>query len=307
MSRFLAFLGVFLLLAVAVENSLSPNMHYHRYMLSDYKPQHNPKTQKDYKQIKMRSPAKAEDKEHVEHVAPEHVAARSKEPVIRLTQGDHKLQLHELIVRIYRDNHFVCTGTIISDMLVATVDTCFPHHRFDHLTVRNFQNEIYDGKRVNSSETFLKSEDPYLDVIMLDRPFVSPNITGDTVKLCDTEVQDHAIVELPIWIRQRHSVHSQKTEVWPLQECRHRMKDEEGVLAQDNMICVKNQQYTKQCQHGNGNPLVYDGMICGINVYGHNCPHHTGFDLYISIYDALSFSIAGMELIKHNKVQEAIL
>ncbi|KAH8326371.1 hypothetical protein KR067_006058 [Drosophila pandora] len=303
MRRFL-FLGLFLLLAVAVDNSLASNTHYHRYMLSDYKPQHNPRTQKDYKRIKMRSPAKVEDKG-----APEikKSSPRSKEPVIKLTQGEEKLQLHELMVRIYQDQHFLCVGTIISSVLVATVGSCFVNTKTDHVTVKNFYNEVYEGMRANVNETYLKGEGPYLEVIGLEKPFLRPNLTENTVKLCDAAIKKNALVELPIWLRQRHSIHSQIAEVLPLQECRHRMKDLNGTVVQDQMICVRNQKYTSTCQHAMGNPLVYDGMICGINVLGHNCPKHIGLDLYSSIYDAVSFTIAGMELIKHSKMEDAIL
>lgn len=298
------FLGVFLLLAVAVDNSLSPNMHYHRYMLSDYKPQHDPRTQKDYKRIQMRSPAEAEDKGDSEI---KKISSRSKEPVIKLTKGEGKLQLHELMVRIYQDQHFLCVGTIISSVLVATTSSCFNHTKSDQLSVKNFYNELYEGTLVNSSETYLKSDVPYLEVIGLEKPFLRPNISENTVKLCDTPIKKNSLVELPIWLRQRHSVHSKISEVLPLQECRHRMRDYQGAIAHDQMICVRNQKYTSTCQHAMGNPLVYNGMICGLNVLGHNCPQHFGVDLYIAIYDAVSFSIAAMELIKNTKMEDSIL
>jgi len=73
------------------------------------------------------------------------------------------------------------------------------------------------------------------------------------------------------------------------------------------MICVKNMKYTALCQHAVGNPLIHHEEICGINVAGHNCPAFTGVDLYLRVYDALDFSIRGMEIIKNSHIEDTIL
>ncbi|KAH8294967.1 hypothetical protein KR018_004841 [Drosophila ironensis] len=319
--RLIWIFGVLLFIATVVKSAGS-NMHNHRYMLSDYKPQHNPKTQRDYKRLRMRSPEKAgaahlpakeeeSKKEKNAHRPRVHlnkeISARSKEPVVSLMKTDTKLQLHELMVRLYHEHKFLCMGTLVSSVLVVTVATCFHDDQSPNLTVKTSSDDVYEGIRGHPNETFIRSEDPMLEVILLSKPITRPNITDDTVKLCDSEIKDYVTVELPIWIRHRHSIHSQISQVWPLQECRFRMKDPHGEIAQDNMICVRNLQYTRTCQHAMGNPLIYDGMICGINAAGHNCPHHTGVDLYMTIYDVLSFSITGMDLIKNNNLEDAIM
>ncbi|XP_017038673.2 uncharacterized protein LOC108086292 [Drosophila ficusphila] len=307
MQRLVLIFGIILLAALA-NVSLSSNTHYHRYMLSDYKAQHNPKTQMDYKRRRARTGDTTDQPEELPPPQDQNVTfGDSREPFVILTKSKEKVSLHELMVRIYKQSKYICMGTIISPKLVVTADTCFDEKDGDTVHMKMHDNEIIEGKKIPLNETFLKGADPLLVAIQVDKLPKNSSVVGDTVKLCDSELENYSPVEVPLWIRKRHSIHSQTSFILPLQECRHRMNDRQGLVAIDTMFCVRNPKYTVQCQLAIGNPLIHDGEICGINVAGHNCPVFTGVDLYIKIYDALEFSIVGMELIKNSRIEDTIL
>ncbi|KAH8363433.1 hypothetical protein KR084_010168 [Drosophila pseudotakahashii] len=302
MMRLLWILQILLLLVVLANASGSSKTHAHRYLLSDYRAQHNPRTQMDYKRS---ASAKSKDQAEVSNDTPHF--GTSKEPVVRLTKSGRKVQLHFLMVRLYQQNKFICMGTIISEKLVITASTCFDDGSNDVVSMKMYNDKVLDGHKVPLNRTFLKGADPLLIAIELNTSPPNSSVTGDTVKLCDTELQNYSPVELPLWIRSRHSIHSQITYVKPIQECRHRLKDPRGIVATGSMLCTRNMKYTAKCQNAVGNPLIHREEICGINVAGHNCPAFTGVDLYIRVYDALEFSIKGMEIIKNSHIEDTIL
>ncbi|XP_017006156.2 seminase [Drosophila takahashii] len=302
MLRLLWILQMLLVLVVLANASGSSKTHSHRYLLSPYRAQHNPRTQMDYKRS---ASAKSKDQAEVSNDTPHF--GTSKEPIVRLTKSGRKVQLHFLMVRLYQHNKFICMGTIISEKLVITASTCFDEGGNDLVSMKMYNDKVLDGHKIPVNRTFLKGADPLLIAIELNTAPPNSSVLGDTVKLCDTELQNYSPVELPLWIRSRHSIHSQITYVKPIQECRHRLKDPRGVVATGSMICARNMKYTAKCQNAVGNPLIYREEICGINVAGHNCPAFTGVDLYIRVYDALEFSIKGMEIIKSSHIEDTIL
>ncbi|XP_016926810.4 seminase [Drosophila suzukii] len=293
-----------LLLVVLANQSESSKTHFHRYMMGEYKAQHNPKTQMDYKRTRT---AKTDAEAVPGEINGTVHYGTSKEPVVRLTKSGKKVLLHELMVRIYQHNKYICMGTVISEKLVITASTCFDDGSPDIVSMKMFDDEILDGFKYPLNKTFLKGADSLLVAIKLPNSPHKSSVMGDTVKLCDIELPNYSPVELPLWIRSRHSIHSQITYTEPIQECRHRLKDPRGVVATSTMICVKNMKYTALCQHAVGNPLIHHEEICGINVAGHNCPAFTGVDLYLRVYDALDFSIRGMEVIKNSHIEDTIL
>ncbi|XP_016982144.2 seminase-like [Drosophila rhopaloa] len=313
-----------LLFVVLANEARSAKTHYHRYMLASYRSQHNPKTQMDYKRRRTgtgmqnnqvaqeEEPVQGEQSEQSEQPAQDVPKPRlrygtSQEPVVLMTKSQKKVPLHELMVRIYQHNEYICMGTVISEKLVVTTSTCFEDASNDVVTMKMYNNEALDGHRIPLNQTFLKGADPLLVAIELSNPPKNSSVIDDTVKLCSTELENYEPIELPLWIRSRHNIHSQRSFVLPLQECLHRMKDPGAHVATRTMICAKNMKFTSQCQLAIGNPLIHAEMICGINVAGHNCPAFTGVDLYIRIYDALDFSIRGMELIKNSRIEDTIL
>ncbi|KAH8247801.1 hypothetical protein KR038_010069 [Drosophila bunnanda] len=279
--------------------------HLHRYMLSDYKSQHNPKTQKDFRR---HSPQRTlEDKDASQGISKSKTYGKSKEPQVLLSKSHKTVMLHQLIVRIYQDNKYSCVGTQISDLLVVTATTCFDETSTELVNMKTYSNNIITGRKIKQNETNVLSEDFQLAVILLNKPPQDSVLKNDSVQLCTSKLLNNANVEVPIWIRKRHSIHSWYARTLSVHECRYRLKDNRGEIAPDTMICVKNDGYTTTCQRTIGNPLIHNKMICGVNVAGHNCPIFTGIALYSTIYDRNEFVMSGTNLMKKFDIDSTIL
>ncbi|XP_020810452.1 uncharacterized protein LOC110185786 [Drosophila serrata] len=279
--------------------------HFHRYMLSDYKPQHSPKTQKDYK---LHNPQRTLKEENgSQGIRKSKIYGKSKEPQVQLNKSLKMVNLHQLIVRIYQDNKYSCVGTQISELLVVTATTCFDESNTDLVNMKTYSNNIITGRRINPNETNVLSEDSLLAVILLNKPPHDSVLTNDSVQLCNSKLLNNANIEVPIWIRKRHSIYSWYARTLSVHECRYRLNDDRGEIAHNTMICVKNDRYTTTCQRTIGNPLIHNNMICGVNVAGHNCPMFTGIALYSTIYDKNEFEMNGINLIEKFDIEATIL
>lgn len=225
-----------------------------------------------------------------------------------LNKSRKKLRIHEVIVRIYQDHQYLCVGTLIAEELVITTATCFDENSSDVVILKTYNNEVLVGEKQNINDTYLHDEDPLLITIALKSRPREPRFNGDIVKLCDVELLDqYQTVEVPLWLRRKHSVHTRTSWTMPIQECRNRIKDPQGMIAQDRMLCIRNQRYTATCQNAIGNPLIYNNMLCGVNVAGHNCPTYTGVNLYTNVYDEHDFALKGLDLLKKLNIEESIL
>ncbi|XP_034665096.1 seminase-like [Drosophila subobscura] len=298
MSRLLL-LQFLLMLAVMMvwSKTKKPTYHYHRSLYSKYAAQHNPRIQWGYKR---HHPVYPEVK-----AAP--AFGTSKEPQIKIGSSGMQVPLHDLLVRVYNHGEFLCVGTLIAERLIATAATCFVNVEIRDLTIKTYTNEVMEVMQKNTTKYFKLDNKSLLSILELKHSAANEFVTTSQAKLCDTTLQPRFVVELPTYIRTRHSVHTQTTEVLPLEECRKRMKDPSGKVITDTMICVKNRKYSAKCQNTFGNPLIYNGMICAINVMGHNCPKPFGVDVYDMLYNAADFVGDKMTFIANAKLDDDIV
>ncbi|XP_022212069.2 seminase-like [Drosophila obscura] len=293
MSRFLLLQFLLMLAVLAVwSKTKKPTYHFHRSLYSAYAAQHNPRTQKNYKR---HHPVYPEVK-----TAP--VLGTGEEPLIKLRSSAMTVVLHDLLVRIYNNGQFLCVGTVITDTLVVTAATCLVNVQIEELTIKNFENQVMPVTQKNESEHFHVDKDSLLTILELKTARTNSSVTNSEAMLCDTTLQPRFVVQLATYIRTRHSVHTQNTEVLPLEECRKRIKDPSGTLIHDSMVCVKNAKYSTKCQNTIGSPLVYDGKICAINIMGHNCPEPFGVDVYKMVYNAADYVMEKIKFIKNAKL-----
>ncbi|XP_034486243.1 seminase-like [Drosophila innubila] len=279
---------MFLVLMKALQASVGiPGVHYHRYMLSDYRPQHNNRTQKDY--LPLRRPVYPEMNDAL-------VALRngSLEPVVKLEDSDTQTPLFELLVRIYSDNKYVCMGTLITESLIMTSATCFNQMNAPNLTIKTSTNLILGQLEIVSDNSVVKT-------LSLRKPVPHMNFTA---QLCDSVLHSSNILTLPTYIRSRRVVHTQTANVIPLNECRNQLDDPDGNIVTDSMICIRNEKRTSTCQKSHGTPLIYKGQICGVNILGHNCPKYYGVDLYASVLNEVKYFNATLKKIKASKIED---
>ncbi|XP_017031369.1 seminase [Drosophila kikkawai] len=288
--------------------------HFHRYMLSDYKPQHNPKTQRDYHRHNPRNTIQEADGSHnlqrtqLKKGRSQGIEdSKANEPLVLLTKSRKTVMLHLLIVRIYQDNNYICTGTQISELLVVTAVPCFDSSSSELVDVKTFDGEVIPGRRMNKNETIAQSEDSQLAFVLLNKRPLSSVLRNDSVQLCNSRLQDNSKVVMPIWIRARNTIQSTNTRTVLFQACQKLMKDHQETLSPDSMICVKNNKFTSTCQRSIGNPIIYNKMICGVNLFGHNCPTVQGIILYSTIYDLNEIEMNGNKMIRKLDIEESVL
>ncbi|KAH8241159.1 hypothetical protein KR032_000596 [Drosophila birchii] len=271
--------------------------HFHRKITSDYKPQHNPKTQKDYKRHSVMQRA-------VEQKDSSKTIGTPLDPEVVLSKSHKKVMLHQLIVRIYQDNEYRCVGTQIAEMLVITAVTCFDEPKPKLVTMKTYSDQVITGHVINQYVTHVLTADNQLALIMLDKRPDDSVLINASVLLCTSKLLDNSHVEMPIWIRKHHRIQSRNTRNLPLHECQYILKDDQLL---DNMICVKNDLYTPTCQKTIGNPLIHNNMICGVNYAEHNCPHFTGIAMYSAIYDRNEYQLSAIRLMQKLDVMNMIL
>ncbi|KAH8280925.1 hypothetical protein KR054_005119 [Drosophila jambulina] len=289
--------------------------HFHRYMVSDYKPQHTLRKQMDYRRHSPRTQMDFKAQHLQRTMGEDHGSldirsnktyGKSKEPQILLNRSRKKVMLHQLLVRILHDNEYKCVGTQITESIVVTAMACFDGIKTDVVTMKTFNNETLTGIRRNQNGSVVLSEDSLLAIIALDMSPQDSVLKDDAAQLCNTKLQDNAPIEMPIWMRKRHSFHSWHSMTLPVHECRYRLKDDHGEIVKDTMICIRNERYTKDCQKAIGNPLIHNNMICGVNVAGLNCPNFTGLAMYSTIYDK-ELAMNGIQLIEKLDIEQTIL
>ncbi|KAL7730216.1 hypothetical protein ACLKA6_016487 [Drosophila palustris] len=276
-----------LVVMVALQHSAGiPSVHYHRYMLSDYRPQHNNKTQKDYRPIRRPVYPETDDAE---------VGRRTGlVPMVKLENMDTKTPLYELLVRIYANNKYACMGTLITESVVMTSATCFDQANAPKLTIKTSKNLILDQIELASDTNMERT-------LALSKPVPKMNFT---VQLCDSVLRSHTILSLYTYIRSRRLVRTQTSNVIPLNECRDQLGDLNGNIVTESMICIRNEKRTSTCQKSMGTPLIYKGQVCGVNVGGHNCPKYSGIDVYASVVNEAEYLNATIKKIKASKIDE---
>ncbi|KAH8420921.1 hypothetical protein KR222_009467 [Zaprionus bogoriensis] len=286
--QWLLILGLICVLRVCSVNS---GTHLHRYMLSDYRPQHLRRKQWDYNPVPR--PIYPSEKLDVNKHKPE-------EPHIALVGSDKKVRLQDLLVRVFNGKKYLCMGTLITPEVVLTASTCFKKVVPSDLKVKTSQNDFLS---VYNEVVFGYANSDAIAVLALKKPASDDNMIA---KLCTSYVQPEKVVELPTYIRSLRKVHNQNALVLPLEQCRRNLDDLSGVEFLDAYLCVQNKKNTASCQKTYGTPLILDNQICGINVLGHNCPKNIGFDVYAKVMNQADFVAAKMKHIQETKLHDSI-
>ncbi|XP_030371090.1 uncharacterized protein LOC115621557 [Scaptodrosophila lebanonensis] len=271
-------------------------VHYHRYMLSDYKPQHNPNTQLDYKRRKAPN-----YKEYSLMDAGK--TGMVTEPRIQIIGKGPQPMLNELLVRIYHNNKFLCMGTLITPKIVLTATTCLIQVN-SHITVKTSENHVIEAHPHNGNDVIVREEDSLL--ALLDLKEEVQNFKGQATQLCTNKLPPRTNVELPTYLRNKREVYNVESKVLSLDECRRIIKDTNQNLG-SNTLCAHNSRLPRKCQNTFGNPLVFNGMICGVNVLGHNCPKDIGVDLYASVYNIKDYMNKKIAVIKNIHIEDDII
>lgn len=283
-------LGISILLNVS---SVSSGVHYHRYMLSDYKQQHTYRNQQDYLPLPRPKYPKTEEE-----------LKKNAEPIISIHGRDEKTQLRDFLVRLYQDTKYLCMGTLITKQIVLTAGSCFRNLEDEKgLFVKTSDNKIlplYD--RID--ETLEIYKNGTIKLLSLKEPLEKRyNLTAS---LCSSPLHPGMMVELPTYIRSNRKIINQITYVRDVKNCRTNTDDENSLKLTESMLCVENKKRTSICQETFGAPLIHDGEICGVNLLGHNCPENFSFDTYASVFNQVDYIKRKLKTIRTLQMEQVV-
>lgn len=275
-------------------NIASTKMHYHRYMLSDYRPQHKNNVQQDYKRLPR--PTYPPEKRIM-------IRSGTDEPMVEMIGNGEHVRLHDLLVRIYNGDKFVCIGTLLTEQVAITASTCYRYGQAENYTVKTSKDQTIGLYNLSTDAFPIKDKDSVVSLLILRVPVPNVRITA---KLCLGSLEANMNVELPTYSHTRRVVQNQLSQVLPLAECRQQLNDTDGNIVTNGMICVKNEKHTGKCQKTFGSPLIYENQICGINLLGHNCPKKFGVDLYAAVVNEAQVRRNSISNIAAADIEDAI-
>lgn len=287
-------LGISILLNVS---AVSSGIHYHRYMLSDYRKQHTHRNQQDYRPLPRPKYPKTEQE-----------LSKNAEPIISIYGTDAKTRLQDFLVRLYQGTKYLCMGTLITKQIVLTAGSCFRNIEPDKgLFVKTSDNKIHPlHDRID--EALQIFENGTIELLSLKEPLAKRH--NVTASLCSSPLHPDMMVELPTYIRSNHKIRNQITYVRDIYNCRSKLtndpNDENILILTDSMLCVENKKRTSICQETFGAPLIHDGEICGVNMFGHNCPDYYSYDTYAGVFNKVDFIKNKLEVIKRLQMHQAV-
>ncbi|XP_043863912.1 uncharacterized protein LOC6574937 [Drosophila mojavensis] len=291
----LSLLSLSILLAGEL-TSVEPQYHYHRYMLSDYRRQHRHGLQKDYSPVPRYS-----------HFAADTTAAPG-ELTVNVNRNEtagsvgrlgpiKKVNVDQLMVRIFDGRKNVCMGTLIGSRVVATTMKCVKDIKSDHITIQTLK-----GKMITVNSTSVTMADNYtIAEINLNQPLIDDAIIPATcTKLLEPE--DWAQVSL----YGPHGVINELVTVKPHKYCRAMVNETTFSYADAFLVCIGNTNESNftGCSGNYGSPLIFKDQICGINLMGRRCLPSRKFDLYALVLNKKAFERRMVARIIESQVED---
>ncbi|XP_017874110.1 PREDICTED: uncharacterized protein LOC108621352 [Drosophila arizonae] len=273
----LSLLSLSILLAGEL-TSVEPQYHYHRYMLSDYRRQHRHGLQKDYSPVPRYS-----------HIAADTTAAPG-ELTVNVSRNEtagsvgsiKKVNVDQLIVRIFDDRKNVCMGTLIGSRVVATTMKCAKGIKSDHITIQTLR-----GKTITVNSTSVTMADNHtIAQINLNQPLIDDAIIPATcTKLLEPEDSAQVSVYGP------QGVINELVTVKPHKYCRALVNETTFSYADAFLVCIgnTNEPNSTGCSGNYGSPLIFKDQICGINLMGRRCLPGRKFDLYALVLNEKAY------------------
>lgn len=180
-------------------------------------------------------------------------------------------------------NRTVCMGSLIRAKMVLSSASCFPLnttgsdyklqdlHNCTHQIVSIFRGTSF-GNELAVLTLLAKTE----------RPSITP------IPLCNRQLQFQDNITMFLTKKQPHFL---RTQIIRNSICKQSYLHNESAFILSNMLCAHNSNVEQDCNLVViGDPLVYEGRLCGVNVYGPSCVQDAvNGNLYTDIFKTLDF------------------
>ncbi|XP_002137036.3 uncharacterized protein [Drosophila pseudoobscura] len=187
---------------------------------------------------------------------------------------DSQVKDYSFIVKLKVRNSVRCSGALLAPRLVISSSSCLsgvPSSQV-HILTRGGST-----LPVAKLEWFRSSPEVILITLVTAAPGQPIGLCSTTLKMGDNASMLMASNDLSFFGR-RHS------QVVSNQACKMTFLQEESVYITPNMLCLQNSQSPEKCVTQQGDALLVDRQLCGLNVYGSRCRARSlNADLYIDL------------------------
>lgn len=180
-------------------------------------------------------------------------------------------------------NRTICMGSLIRAKMVVSSASCFPLNttgsNYKLLDIHNCTHQIVSIFRGTSFGNELAL---LILLAKTERPLITP------IPLCNRQLQVQDNITMFLTKKQPRFL---RTQIIRNSVCKQSYLQNESAFILWNMLCAHNSNEQRDCNLVvMGDPLLYEGRLCGVNVYGPSCVHDAvNGNLYTDIFKTLDF------------------
>lgn len=180
-------------------------------------------------------------------------------------------------------NRTICTGSLIRPKMALSSASCFPLNTtgsdYKLLDLNNCTHHIvsiFRGTSFGNELALLKL------LTRIEQALIIP------IPLCDRQLQLQDNVTMFLTKEQPRFL---RTQIILNSICKQSYLHNESAFILWNMLCAHNSNVEQDCNLVVlGDPLLYEGRLCGVNVYGPSCVQDAvNGNLYTDIFKTLDF------------------
>ncbi|XP_034663292.1 uncharacterized protein LOC117898186 [Drosophila subobscura] len=190
------------------------------------------------------------------------------------TKHDSQSEDYTFIVKIKVQNSVRCSGALLAPRLVISSGSCLSGVPSSQVQILTSGGKTHP---VASIEWLRSCRELYLITLGTAAAGQPIGLCSQTLKMGDNATMLMASSDLS-YFGLRHSL------VVSNRECKMTFLQDETVYITPNMLCLRNSQNPEKCVTEQGDALLVDRRLCGLNVYGSRCRANSpNADLYIDL------------------------
>jgi len=188
--------------------------------------------------------------------------------------------LEDYLVRFMANDRLICSGIIVNRRQILTAGYCKPDQHAENFTLVFSDGSTNTVTDSTVSQYYTAKESSDLLILLhlskeLGEKFTNPP------PICQYRPPTEHQVEY--WSWNGNILQKKYTPQSTTLECRREIKDPEGVVIGNDIVCLKNMQYSEGCVKNFGIPFVWRNSFCGINILGHNCQIASKADIFVRL------------------------
>ncbi|KAH8420913.1 hypothetical protein KR222_009458, partial [Zaprionus bogoriensis] len=198
------------------------------------------------------------------------------------TDSNKKVPIR-FIMKVIKDNKPICMGSLIRDNMVLSSASCFRGNPLaSDYQLQDTRKQLHEVSSILRGTSFGNELALLLLETKIEQTYIAP------IPLCNRQLSNGDNVLMFMSKTERHFL---RTQIVQNSVCKQSYMLNESVYILSNMMCVHNSNIAKDCSLvAVGDPLLYEGRLCGISVYEPSCGQNVdNGNLYTDIFKSLDF------------------